>query len=158
MVDAFSFRAAESVDPEGLGSKSDANCGQVRPAPGAGKFTGRIGTLYPAIDANISAAREKISGAVFGQPDVDISPFTLYNASVNVSYTLDIFGGIRRGLESLQALVDYQGFQAQAAYLALTANIVTAAVKEASFSCPNPNDAGDPGCPGNRTPSGQAAT
>lgn len=91
------------------------------------------GALYPALDANLSVAHEKISGAVFGQPDIDISPFTLYNASVNVSYALDIFGGVRRGLEALQAMIDYQGFQVEAAYLALTANIVTAAVKEASF-------------------------
>ncbi|MFP3711955.1 RND transporter, partial [Paraburkholderia sp. SIMBA_009] len=57
----------------------------------------------------------------------------LYNASVNVSDNLDVFGGSWRELESLRSQIDYQGYQLQAAYLALSANIVTAAVKEASL-------------------------
>src|ERR1700690_2818551 len=67
--------------------------------------------LFPRIDANASVSRQKISGAAFGQPDTNFSPFTLYNASVNVSYALDLFGGARRELEGLQSQVDFQGFQ-----------------------------------------------
>ena len=89
--------------------------------------------LYPKVDANGSVSRQKISGAAFGQADTSFSPFTLYNASVNVSYALDLFGGARRELEALQAQVDYQRFQLEAAYLTITSNIVTAAVKEASL-------------------------
>ena len=89
--------------------------------------------LFPRIDANASVSRQKISGAAFGQPDTNFSPFTLYNASVNVSYALDLFGGARRELEGLQSQVDFQGFQLEGAYLTLTSNIVTAAVREASL-------------------------
>ena len=59
--------------------------------------------------------------------------FNLYNASVNVSYTLDVFGGNRRALEALAALVDYQQFQLRAAYLTLVSNVVTTAIREASL-------------------------
>jgi NodT family efflux transporter outer membrane factor (OMF) lipoprotein len=52
---------------------------------------------------------------------------------VNVSYTLDAFGGVRRQVEALQAQADYQQFALEASYLSLTANIVTAAVSEASL-------------------------
>jgi NodT family efflux transporter outer membrane factor (OMF) lipoprotein len=52
---------------------------------------------------------------------------------VNVSYTLDIFGGVRRQVESLQAQAEAERFALEASYLALTANIVTAAVTEASL-------------------------
>ncbi len=55
------------------------------------------------------------------------------SASVNVSYTLDAFGGIRRQVESLQAQAESQRFALEASYLSLTANIVTAAVAEASL-------------------------
>jgi len=88
-------------------------------------------SLYPAVDANATVSHQKISGAAFGQPSSEFSPYTLYNASVNVSYTIDLFGGARRELEALQSQVDYQRFQLQAAYLTITANIVTTAVKEA---------------------------
>ncbi len=93
----------------------------------------QYGALFPAVDANISASRQKISGAGFGQPESDISAFNLYNASVNVSYSPDLFGGTRRKLEALQSQIDYQRFQLEGVYLTLTANIVTTAVKDASL-------------------------
>ena len=89
--------------------------------------------LVPRLDASASVSRQKISGAAFGQPDTVFSPFTLYNASVNVSYALDLFGGARRELEFLRSQVDFQRFQLEGAYLTITSNIVTTAVKEASL-------------------------
>lgn len=89
--------------------------------------------LYPRVDANVSATREKISGAQLGATALGTSIFNLYNSSVNVSYLLDVFGGSRRELEGLQSLVDYQDFQLEGAYLALTSNIVTTAVREAQL-------------------------
>ncbi|MEJ2730705.1 MAG: efflux transporter outer membrane subunit [Deltaproteobacteria bacterium] len=90
-------------------------------------------TWFPGVDANLSAGRQRSAGASFGQGSGGGSTFELYNASVNVSYLLDIFGGARRELESLQAQVDYQHFQLLGTYLTLTANIVTSAVQEASL-------------------------
>ncbi|MGE5240153.1 MAG: efflux transporter outer membrane subunit [Bacteroidota bacterium] len=88
--------------------------------------------LSPGVDASLSATRQRISGAAFG-PGGKANLFNLYNASVKVSYALDLFGGARRELESLRSQVDYQQFQLEGAYLTLTANIVTTAVKEASL-------------------------
>ncbi|HTS21547.1 MAG TPA: efflux transporter outer membrane subunit [Casimicrobiaceae bacterium] len=92
----------------------------------------RTGALmYPAVDASASASRQKISNATIGEPGASL--FNLYNASIDVSYMLDIFGGNRRQLEALQSLVDYQGYQLEGAHLALTSNIVTTAILEASL-------------------------
>ncbi|MEN6420462.1 MAG: efflux transporter outer membrane subunit [Smithella sp.] len=86
--------------------------------------------LYPAVDADLQAKRQKTSGnANAGASDT----YNLYNTSVSVSYTLDIFGGGRRQMEAYQAQVDYQRYQYEATYLTLIANIVTTAIKEASF-------------------------
>lgn len=93
----------------------------------------RTGDLFPSVDGNVSATRQKPSGASLGVPNAQINPFTLYNASVDVSYALDLFGKTRRDLEALQAQIDYQGFQLEGAYLTLTSNIVTAAFQEASL-------------------------
>ncbi|MDA8179991.1 MAG: efflux transporter outer membrane subunit, partial [Deltaproteobacteria bacterium] len=93
----------------------------------------RFGDLFPSVDGSVNASRQKPSGASFGQANLHINPFTLYNASVNVSYALDLFGKTRRELEALQAKVDYQGFQVEGAYLTLTSNVVTAAFQEASL-------------------------
>ena len=94
----------------------------------------RAGTvLYPSVDANLSATRQRVSGASLGLGDDASTTFNLFNASVAVSYTLDIFGGGRRELEALRAQVDYQRFLLEGAHLTLTSNIVTAAIKEASL-------------------------
>jgi NodT family efflux transporter outer membrane factor (OMF) lipoprotein len=93
----------------------------------------RSGDLFPGIDGGISANRLQPSGASSGQPNARLNPFTLYNASVSVSYTLDLFGRTQRELEALQARVDYQGFQLEGARLTLASNVVTSAVQEASL-------------------------
>jgi NodT family efflux transporter outer membrane factor (OMF) lipoprotein len=89
--------------------------------------------LYPSVDAGLSAKRQRISGASFGNPAISGSVFNLYNASVNVSYAIDVAGGARRELEALRAGIDFQRFQLEAAYLSLTANIATTAFREASL-------------------------
>jgi len=91
------------------------------------------GSYFPSVTGSYQAERAKASGAQFGQPAAGSFLYTLNSASVNVSYTLDVFGGVRRQVEALQAQADYQQFALEASYLSLTANIVTAAVAEASL-------------------------
>ena len=55
------------------------------------------------------------------------------NVGVNVSYNFDVFGGIRRQVEAYQAQSEYQRYLLEATYVTLTANVVTAAVQEASL-------------------------
>lgn len=93
-----------------------------------------IGTTFlPAVNGQFGGERERSNDSGIGAPNIPPSIFNLYNASVNVTYTLDVFGGGRRGLEALYAQVEYQQFLVEAAYLSLTANIVTTAVTEASL-------------------------
>jgi len=92
-----------------------------------------VGVVSPSVDAKLSAERQRFSFAAIGQPQVPSTTFNLYNASVGVNYTFDFGGGWRRELEAMRAQVDYQSFQLEAAHLALSANIVTAAIREASL-------------------------
>jgi NodT family efflux transporter outer membrane factor (OMF) lipoprotein len=89
--------------------------------------------LYPSVDVGLSARRQRISGASVGNPAIPGSVFNLYNASVNVSYAIDVAGGARRELEALQAGIEFQRFQLEATYLSLTGNIATTAFREASL-------------------------
>jgi NodT family efflux transporter outer membrane factor (OMF) lipoprotein len=92
----------------------------------------QAGMLLPTVDANLSGARQQLSPAQFGQPGPPLL-FNLYNATVNVSYTLDVWGSKRRALEASQAQADFQRFQVEATFLTLTANVVTTAIQEASL-------------------------
>ncbi|SEN18070.1 efflux transporter, outer membrane factor (OMF) lipoprotein, NodT family [Duganella sp. CF517] len=94
-------------------------------------YAAQAGDLYwPAVTGQLGLSRQKANAAgTAGPPGV----FNLYNASVDVSYTPDVFGATRRTLEAARATVDYQRFQVEATYLALSANVVTTAIREASL-------------------------
>ena len=89
------------------------------------------GGLLPSVDGSAGAQRQKSDSSSFGQPGGGAFIYNLYNASVDVSYTLDLFGGVRREIESEAALVEYQQFQLEGTYQTLIANVVTSAISEA---------------------------
>jgi len=88
--------------------------------------------LFPSITGGFNSTRQKTAGATNGG-HFSGSIYTLHNASISGSYLLDVFGGSRRAVEELEAKKDYQEYERQAAYLTLTANVVTAAIQEASL-------------------------
>jgi NodT family efflux transporter outer membrane factor (OMF) lipoprotein len=98
------------------------------------------GGLFPSVSAGFQVTREKVSSAEFASfgvsgeaTNANIPDFTLYNTDLNVSYAPDVFGGVRRQIESAAAQADFQRDELEASYLTLTSNIVTAAVTEASL-------------------------
>jgi NodT family efflux transporter outer membrane factor (OMF) lipoprotein len=91
------------------------------------------GSYYPSVSAGVGVQRQKVPGAALGAPQVPSVIYTLNNATLNISYTLDAFGAIRRKVESLGAQAEYERYALEAAYLSLTANLVTAAINEASL-------------------------
>jgi NodT family efflux transporter outer membrane factor (OMF) lipoprotein len=93
------------------------------------------GKFFPLVQANFNPTRQRTSGALSPVLATGTTPqiFNLVTAQLEVSYTFDIWGLNRRTVESLEALADVQHFQAEAAYLSLTANLVVAVITEASF-------------------------
>ena len=81
---------------------------------------------------NVSLGLARTGGG--GLSRVGSALYGLYGASVSASYTPDLFGGIRRAVEAQAALEAVAGEQLRAATLALTGNIVAAAIQEAALS------------------------
>ncbi len=90
------------------------------------------GALVPQASASVQAERQRQSLAAFGFGNAS-STYTVETGALNVSYTLDAFGGIRRQIEQLRAQAEYQRFQLEATDLTLTANVINAAITEASL-------------------------
>ncbi|MES1999866.1 MAG: efflux transporter outer membrane subunit [Pseudomonadota bacterium] len=90
-------------------------------------------SLYPQVDANLGAQRQRTNNSSFGQSGGE-HIFDLYNAGVKVSYNLDLFGGNRRALEALAAQADYQRYQLEGARQTLAGNIATAAMAQAQYA------------------------
>jgi NodT family efflux transporter outer membrane factor (OMF) lipoprotein len=92
------------------------------------------GLWFPQVGAEYSPSLQQISGASGSGPDGQ-SPavFALHTAQLNVSYVPDVWGANARVVENLDAVTEQSMFQLEAAYLALTSNVVTAAIQEASL-------------------------
>lgn len=89
--------------------------------------------FLPAVGGNIAASRN--------QNPLQVSPYlssgqllyNLYQAQLNASWTLDVFGGNRRAVEALKAQQEAQRFELESTRLTLTTNVVAAAIEEASL-------------------------
>ena len=92
----------------------------------------QYGALFPTIAATGNVARNSYPPATYGQTSGNNNTYNLYGAGVNVSYRLDLTGGVRRQIESALAQADFQKYQLEGAYLALTSNVVATAIREAS--------------------------
>jgi NodT family efflux transporter outer membrane factor (OMF) lipoprotein len=91
------------------------------------------GSYYPTVQGNLSSSRQRTSATVSPTLNSNERLFNLHTAQVTVGYTPDVFGGLRRQVESLQAQADSQRFLLEATYLTLTSNVVAAAVQEAGL-------------------------
>lgn len=89
--------------------------------------------LYPTIDVSGSGNRQKIDTGSFGNPGGGSTIYNLFNAQVGVSYSVDLFGGTRRGIEAQIARAEFQRYQSEAAYQTLIANVVNSAIQEAKL-------------------------
>ncbi len=93
----------------------------------------RDNLMLPGVNASIAQSRERFAPAAYGFPGPP-EIFNLTNVSVNVSYTLDVFGANRRQVESLEAQAEMQRYQWRAVEVTLAGNIVTTAIREASLN------------------------
>ena len=90
------------------------------------------GSLFPAVQANYSFQRQRnATGTLAPTLSSGDTIFNLHTAQVSVSYTLDVFGGVRRETESQRALAESQRYQVEATYLTLASNVITTAIQEA---------------------------
>lgn len=91
------------------------------------------GIYYPSITGSFSASRQKQSELLAPTPNANLFQYSLFTPEVAVSYVPDVFGLNRRTVESAKAQEQGVRFQMVATYLTLSANVVLAAVQEASL-------------------------
>ena len=132
--DTLNAYVAEALRNNPTLQQAQASLRQAREAV----YVGR-GALYPSIDGAANVTRSKNTTAEFGGAGAGSSalPFnllyTVYDATATASYNVDVWGGIRRSVESDEAQQEYEQYETEAAYLSLTTNVVAAAITEASL-------------------------
>ena len=95
-------------------------------------------TLFPTVGVAGTAAQTQ-APTVLSAPTADPNNyvFGLFTALINIPYSLDVWGGTRRGIESAEAQAEAQCFLLEAAYLTLASNVVVAAITEAERAPPS---------------------
>jgi NodT family efflux transporter outer membrane factor (OMF) lipoprotein len=93
----------------------------------------QYGAYYPSASANFSAARQKTAADIAPFPNNNDLYFNLFTPQVTVSYVPDVFGLNRRTVESLNAQAEQARFALVATHITLSANVVAAAIQEASL-------------------------
>jgi NodT family efflux transporter outer membrane factor (OMF) lipoprotein len=93
------------------------------------------GLFFPQIGANYTPSDQQFSNMTTQSPpgEPPQSRYTLHTAQLNISFVPDIWGQNIRAVESLDAITEQAQFQLEAAYLALSTNVVAAAIQEASL-------------------------
>ena len=94
------------------------------------------GAFFPNLSAQLTRTRQKFSGAEAGLvgPQAQSQTFGYYNGQLNVSYTFDVWGQIRRGVQASEAAANAQRFQLEGAANMLAANVAGAAINTASLA------------------------
>jgi NodT family efflux transporter outer membrane factor (OMF) lipoprotein len=91
------------------------------------------GALFPTVGAGYGASRQQASSTIAPPLTSGADLYTLHTATLDIAYVPDVFGGVRRQIETTTAQAQAQRFQTEAAYLTLTSNVVAAAIQEASL-------------------------
>lgn len=129
----FNSDALNDLVMQGMKNSPTVQSAEAALLSAQNKLMAAVGSDYfPEVSVNFSPKRLRTSGVESG---LTLPPkvLSLQYASVDVSYVLDVFGGLRRQVEAVEADVENQQYLLQAAYLTLASNIVTNVVTEASL-------------------------
>ncbi|MGO9949080.1 MAG: efflux transporter outer membrane subunit, partial [Steroidobacteraceae bacterium] len=130
----FHSPALNSLIEQALKSNPSLEAAQAALRQAQESVYAQQGFFYPNVDASFAPSRQKNATGTIAPTLTSGEPlFSLYTPQVSVSYSLDVWGGNRRQVESLQAQADALRFQLEATYLTLTSNVVAAAIQEASL-------------------------
>jgi NodT family efflux transporter outer membrane factor (OMF) lipoprotein len=127
------FRSPElnALVERALKANPDIQAAQAALRAARETYRAQAGALSPTVDASYDLSSQQTSATLSPVLANNQQVFTLHTAQVTVGYTPDVFGGVRRQIESAKAQTEAQRFQTEATYLTLTSNLVAAAIQEA---------------------------
>jgi NodT family efflux transporter outer membrane factor (OMF) lipoprotein len=128
----FDSSRLDDLMREALASNQSLQAAQARLRQSEENLRAGHGVFYPQVNGSFDAARRKTSEfQIAGVPGGGI--FNLYTLAGTIGYALDVFGGNRRAVESLQAQTDFHRYAVGGTYLALSGNIVNTVVAAAAY-------------------------
>jgi NodT family efflux transporter outer membrane factor (OMF) lipoprotein len=132
--EAFHSPALNALVQEAFTANPDVQSAQAALRQAANLTAAQRGFYFPTVQASFAPSRQKNPTGTLAPTLSSGQPiYNLFTTQLSVGYTLDVFGGNRRQVESLEAQEDAQRLQLEATYVTLSTNVVLAAVQEASL-------------------------
>lgn len=148
----FGSRELDALIEKALAAHPTIEAAKASLAAARANVRAQRGFFAPTVGAGYQPMREKIAanlggnspglqgdGSVIETGEKDTMPFAtpviydFHTAQLTVGYSPDVFGGLRREVESLRALAEVEHLQLQAARITLATHIVAAAIEDASL-------------------------
>jgi efflux transporter, outer membrane factor (OMF) lipoprotein, NodT family len=133
----FRSRPLNALIEQSLASNHDLKAARAALLVAHENVLAQRGAYYPSIAASASADRQMQSTLLAPVPNYPVVAqeflFSLFTPQVSVSYVPDVFGLNRRTVESAKAQEQSVRYQMIAAQITLSANVVAAAVQQASL-------------------------
>jgi len=130
---AFASNDLDALVDQALANNNTLAAADASLAAARAEAAAARGEAGPQFDANAGAQRERINTAAFGFASFPSPTISLYSVGASASFDFDIFGGERRRVEAASARAQAEASQRDAAYLALSGNVVTRAIEVAAL-------------------------
>jgi NodT family efflux transporter outer membrane factor (OMF) lipoprotein len=129
----FKSPALDILVKQALRNSPDLQAAQATLRVAMENVAAQVGGYYPSVSAGLSASRNKNAAELSPTLASPVLLFNLYQAQLGMSWSPDVWGLNRREVEAARAQADAQRYQLQQVYVALTSNLVAAAIQEASL-------------------------
>lgn len=130
---AFGSPDLDRLVAQAFAANPDVEAAQAALRAARESYRAERGALLPTVTAGATANRQRVASEIASPQSSGASIFNVYTGQLSVGYTPDLFGGVRRTIESAAAQRDAQRFTVEATYLTLAANVVNAALQEAQL-------------------------
>jgi NodT family efflux transporter outer membrane factor (OMF) lipoprotein len=129
----FGSADLDQLEDEALTDNPDLAAAEAALHQARETYLSQRASLWPNVGLTASALGAK-NALTIAPPLADNSEYyLLYQGQLNLSYAVDVFGGLHRQVESAAAQAESQRYQTEAVYLTLTTNVATAALQLASL-------------------------
>jgi NodT family efflux transporter outer membrane factor (OMF) lipoprotein len=129
----FHSKTLNALIERSLTNNPDLKAGQAALTIARENVLAQKGSYYPSSTGSFSASRQRTSTKIAPVPNSNTFQYDLFTPEVSVSYVPDVFGLNRRTVESLRAQSEQARFALVATHITLSANVVAAAIQEASL-------------------------
>ncbi|HEY3800267.1 MAG TPA: efflux transporter outer membrane subunit [Caulobacteraceae bacterium] len=131
---AFGSTELDADEDEALRANADLAAAEAALRQARELYLAQKASAFPTVTLGGSGLGAKNSATIASPLANNAEFYTLYQAQLNLTYQIDVFGGVRRATEAAAAQADNQRYLVEAAYLTLTTGVANAVLQIAGLN------------------------